>query len=362
MSFDVIVIGLGAMGSATAFHLAARGQRVLGLERWQPGHSFGSSHGDSRIIREIYFEHPLYVPLIRRAYELWRDLEARTGKPLLHEIGGLMIGPPDGGVVRGTIESATKWRMPHDVLSPSQLRERYPAFRLPQDNVAVLDKSAGFLAPEDCNRAHLDLAASAGATLHFDEGAVSWAADGDGVRVVTARGNYTASKLVLCAGARTQELLPDLPLPLEVERQTQFWFDVPAGDVRFDRAQFPIWAFQFAPGQFCYGFPRLDRGVKAAVMHGDGSVEQLREALAGLLPDLAKTPLRDTAECLFTNMPDRNFLIDFHPAHPQVLISSPCSGHGFKFASAIGEIHADLVMTGRSRFDLAPFRIRSASE
>jgi sarcosine oxidase len=373
-SFDVCVVGLGAAGSATAYHLAARGLRVLGLDRWRPGHPFGSSHGDSRIIREIYFEHPLYVPIVRRAYELWRDLEARTGRTLLREIGGLMIGPPDGEVVKGTIESARAWRMPYEVFSASELARQYRAFRVSDGDVAVLDRRAGFLAPEDCNDAHLTLAAAAGATLHFDEPVVSWRADGEGVQVTTPRDTYRAARLVLCAGARTQALLPGLRLPLEVERQTQFWFDLPASDPRFAEAGFPIWAYEFTRGQICYGFPRLARGLKAAVMHGgeiltsadevrratdSAEVEPLRRALARVLPDVSSAPVLDSTTCLFTNMPDGHFLIDVHPEYPQVLISSPCSGHGFKFASAIGEIHADLVTTGRSQFDLGVFRLRS---
>lgn len=374
-SFDVCVVGLGAAGSATAYHLAARGVRVLGLDRWRPGHSFGSSHGDSRIIREIYFEHPLYVPIVRRAYELWRDLEARTGKMLLRETGGLMIGPPDGDVVTGTIESARAWNMPYEVFSATELARRYPAFRVSDGDVAVLDRRAGFLAPEDCNGAHLTLAAAAGAALQFDEPVASWKGDGEGVQITTARGTYRAAKLVLCAGARTEALLPDLRLSLEVERQTQFWFDLPASDARFADTGFPIWAYEFTRGQICYGFPRLARGLKAAVMHGGeilesadevrratdpAEVEPLRHALARVLPDVASAPVLDSTTCLFTNMPDGHFLIDIHPEHPQVLISSPCSGHGFKFASAIGEIHADLVTTGRSRFDLSVFRLRPA--
>jgi sarcosine oxidase len=375
-SFNVIVAGLGAMGSATACHLARRGQRVLGLDRWSPGHPFGSSHGDSRIIREIYFEHPMYVPIVRRAYELWRELEARTGRTLLQEVGGLMIGPPDGEVVTGTIESAAAWNMPHDVLSAGDLARRYPAFRMSQGDVAVLDRRAGVLAPEACNRAHLDLAASAGATLQFDEEVLSWSADGAGVRVTTGRGTYVAGTLALCAGARTQTLLPHVKLPLEVERQVQFWFDVDPSDSRFAAEGFPIWAYEFTRGRICYGFPRMARGLKAAVMHGGEScasaddvrrtiepaeVEPLRRALANVLPELATAPVCDSAVCLFTNMPDGHFLIDVHPAHRQVLISSPCSGHGFKFASAIGEIQADLITTGQSRFDLDTFRLRASA-
>jgi sarcosine oxidase len=371
--FDVIVVGLGAMGSATAYHLALRGRRVLGLDRWSPGHTFGSSHGDSRIIREAYFEHPMYVPILRRAYDLWRELEVRSGEALLHEIGGLMIGPRDGELVTGTLRSAAEFEIGHDVLSPDQVRARYPAFHLRPGEVAVLDRRAGYLDPDRCNAAHLRVAAAAGAALHFDEPVLSWSASDDDVRVETPGGSYAADHLVLCAGARIPQLVADARLPLVVERQLLFWLEPDAADTRFDRAAFPIYLYQYEAESgfsWCYGVPRLPRGIKAAVMHqgevvgdpdtvrrtvDDAEVAPLRHALATLLPALARAPVRESAVCLFTNTPDLHFVIDVHPAHPRVIVSSACSGHGFKFASAIGEIQADLVTAGRSRFDLGAF-------
>lgn len=371
--FDVIVAGLGAMGSATAYHLARAGRRVLGLDRWAPGHPFGSSHGDSRIIREAYFEHPMYVPILRRAYDLWRELEARSGQALLHEIGGLMIGPRDGEIVTGALRSTAEVGIAHDVFSAAEVRARYPAFHLRPGEVAVLDRRAGYLDPEACNAAHLRGAEEAGATFRFNEPVRSWLASDDGVRVDTAAGSYAADHLVLCVGARTREFLPDLALPLVVERQLLFWLEPDVADARFDRASFPIYLYEYAEpsgSSWCYGFPRLPRGIKAAVMHhgeivgdpddvrrsvNDAEVAPLRRALSTLLPDLARAPVRESAVCLFTNTPDLHFVIDIHPAHPRVIVSSACSGHGFKFASAIGEIQADLVTAGRSRFDLRPF-------
>jgi sarcosine oxidase len=376
--FDVIVAGLGAMGSATAYHLALRGRRVLGLDRWAPGHTFGSSHGDSRIIREAYFEHPMYVPILRRAYELWHELESRSGESLLHEIGGLMIGPPHGELVTGTLRSATQFGIPHDVLSAAEVRARYPAFHLQPGEVAVLDRRAGYLDPDRCNAAHLNVASEAGATLHFNEPVRSWVALGDGVRVETSNGSYVADHLVLSAGARMPQLAADARLPLAVERQLLFWLEPNAADARFDPASFPVWLYQYQAESgfsWCYGFPRLERGIKAAVMHQgdvvddpdavrrtvrDDEVEPLCRALSTLLPDVARTPVRESAVCLFTNTPDLHFVIDVHPAHPRVILSSACSGHGFKFASAIGEIQADLVTSGRSRFDLSAFRATRA--
>ena len=191
------------MGSATAYHLALRGRRVLGLDRWSPGHTFGSSHGDSRIIREAYFEHPMYVPILRRAYDLWRELEARSGQSLLHETGGLMIGPRDGEIVTGALRSAAEFGIPHDVFSAADVRARYPAFHLERGEVAVLDRRAGYLDPDACNAAHLRVAGEAGATLRFNDAVRSWVASGDGVRVETMGGEtYVGGHLVLCVGAR----------------------------------------------------------------------------------------------------------------------------------------------------------------
>jgi sarcosine oxidase len=369
--YDAIVVGLGAMGGATLFHLARRGLHVLGLEQFSPGHQFGSSHGDSRIIRETYFEHPLYVPLVQRAHELWRELEAASGKSLMTITGGLMIGPPDGSVVSGTLRSAREHGLPHEILTPSAVHDRFPAFELAGDMVAVMDPRAGYLDPEACNTAHIDAARSAGAEARFDEPALEWNPDGDGVRVRTQSGTYTADHLVLAGGAWTSSLVRELRLPLTIERQTVFWFESDALSPAYDAADFPIYAYEYKAGHICYGFPRLPRGMKASVMHSgelardaesvrravkDDEVKPLRAALRPVLPQLADASVRESSVCIFTNTPDHDFIIDFHPEHRQVLISTPCSGHGFKFASAIGELQADLIAGGKARFDLSPFR------
>lgn len=372
-TYDTIVMGLGAMGSATLYHLALRGQRVLGLEQYSSGHHLGSSHGDSRVIREQYFEHPLYVPLVQRAYELWRTLEESHGRSLMTINGGLMIGPPEGMVVSGTIRSATEYDLPHEILTSDELNARYPAFRLAEGLVAVLDPHAGYLDPEACNSAHIGLARRAGAEAHFEEPVVQWTPDGDGVQVTTHKGSYRAARLLLSGGAWNSELLRDLALPLTVERQVAFWLEPDESSASFDKSRFPIYAYEFTPGLICYGFPRLPRGVKASIMHGgeivsspeevrrtadESDIEPVRDALRAILPTLAKAPLTESSVCLFTNTPDHDFIVDFHPRYPQVLISSPCSGHGFKFASALGELHADLLTTGKARYDISAFRLR----
>jgi sarcosine oxidase len=370
--YNAIVVGLGAMGSATLYHLARRGWRVLGFEQFAPGHKQGSSHGDSRIIRETYFEHPLYVPLVRRAHELWRELEDRSGSSLMTITGGLMIGPLDGSVVRGTLRSAKEHGLPHEILTPAEVRQRFPAFELDKGLVAVFDPRAGFLDPEACIRAHVELARDAGADARFTEPVLDWIADCGGVRVTTSSGTYTADRLVIAAGAWDGALLPDLVLPLTIERQAVFWLEPASDAALYHLGHFPIYAYEYRAGSICYGFPRLPCGVKASVMH-DGEVfpdpdsakrtvdetevRPLRAALKPILPALSEAPVRESDVCLFTNTPDHDFIIDFHPFFPQVLVSSPCSGHGFKFASAIGEIQADLLTKGRTEFDLSPFRI-----
>jgi len=370
--YNAIVVGLGAMGSATLYHLAQRGWRVLGLEQFAPGHKRGSSHGDSRIIRETYFEHPLYVPLVQRAHELWRELEELSGSSLMTITGGIMIGPPDGSVVPGTLRSAAEHSLPYEVLTPVEVRERFPAFRLAEGLVAVFDPRAGFLDPEACNRAHITVARDAGADARFDEPALDWIPDGSGVRVTTASDTYTADRLVLTGGAWNSELLPDLVLPLTIERQTAFWLEPEVDAPDYDPARFPIYAYEYRAGCICYGFPRLPRGIKASVMHdgetvpypdevdrtvAESEVNPLRAALRPILPTLSDATVRESEVCLFTNTPDHDFIIDVHPFCPQVLISSPCSGHGFKFSSAIGEIQAELLTKGKTKFDLSPFRI-----
>ena len=371
-NYEVIVVGLGAMGSATLFHLARRGVRALGIEQFGPGHTRGSSHGDSRIIRETYFEHPLYVPLVQRAHELWRELEDVSETPLMNITGGLMIGPPGGTVVLGTLRSAREHGLEHEILSPDEVSARFPAFRVAPDLVTVFDPRAGYLDPEACTRAHLAGAVAAGAETRFDQRVLDWTAGEDGVRVETDSGSYNAERLLLAAGSWNPGLLRGLELPLVVERQAVFWFDVPGDSALYEPTGFPIYAHEFKPDTICYGFPLLPRGVKASVMHdgrtyaepqdvdrevAEDEVEPLRASLRPILPELAESSVRGATTCLFTNTPDHDFIIDFHPEHPQVLVSSPCSGHGFKFASAIGEVLAELLTTGKARFDLSPFRI-----
>lgn len=370
-SFDVIVVGLGAMGSATAWHLARRGRRVLGLEQFSAGHARGSSYGESRIIREIYFEHPNYVPLVRRAYELWEELERESGSRLLTITGGLMIGPKDGKLVSGVLRSAAAHDIPHEVLLASAVNERFPGFELRGNDVAVVDRRAGILDADACVRAQLDVAARSGAALHFDERVTTWESDGEHVYVETTKRRYAAKQLVLSAGPWTSSLLSGVSMPLVVERQVLCWFEPSARAEQYHPSKFPIYLWEYDGGQMGYGFPQLATGVKAAVFH-DGDVvrdpdaierlvapheiDRVRDAVRHILPRVADGALLDAKVCPFTNTPDTHFIIDFHPSFANVLVSSPCSGHGFKFASAVGELQADLLTDGQSRFDISLFQ------
>jgi sarcosine oxidase len=357
------------MGSSTVYQLALRGQRVLGIDQFTPPHAFGSSHGKSRIIREAYFEDPLYVPLVKRAYHGWAELQARSGKRVLTRTGGLMIGAPDSTVVRGARASAVEYNLPYEELDSNEVHSRFPALRPSEDSVAIWEPRAGVLEPEAAIDAQLSIARSARAELRFGEKVTKWRATSDGVEVTTHTGTHTAAKLVISAGAWLGDLVPELRLPLTVERNAVYWFDPRVkGELTPDKL--PIFIHEYAPDQTWYGFANFGDGVKVALHHqgepttaqtvrravSDEEVEGIRALIRRYLPG-ADGPLRSTSVCVYTNTPDQDFILDAHPEHPSVLIASPCSGHGFKFSIAIGELIADDLMGERRRFDLAPFRI-----
>jgi sarcosine oxidase len=369
-SYDVIVVGLGGMGSAAAAHLAGRGVRVLGLERFGPAHALGSSHGGSRIIRQAYFEDPAYVPLLRRSYELFEQLEADSGADLLTITGGLYLGPPDAETVAGSRRAAEEWDLPHEVLDAAEVRRRFPTFDPADDEVGVYEAIAGFVRPEATVTAHLERAAARGAELRFEEPALEWADDGDGVRVTTAAGTYSAQSLVICPGAWAPQLLADLEVPLTVERQVMYWFQ-PDGGVRpFEPDRHPIWIHGSDDRQL-YGFPAIDGpsgGVKAAFFRRgvvcspetiDREVrpeeaETIAAHLRTFLPTMPDRLLTAVA-CMYTTTPDQHFVIATHPRHERVTVACGFSGHGFKFVPVVGEILADLALTGATDHPIGLF-------
>jgi sarcosine oxidase len=366
---DVIVVGLGAMGSAAADQLSRRGLRVLGLDRFHPPHTNGSSHGLSRIIREAYYEHPLYVPLVQRAYQAWADLEQRSGRQLLTITGGLMIGQPEGTLVAGARRSALDHALPYEELSGKQIRQRFPAFHPATGEVGLLEPRAGVLRPEECIRAALDQARLGGAEFQFGETVTGWEVNGGVASVHSERGRYQADHLVLAAGSWMAGPLAKIQLRLAVERQVLFWFE-PIRRGGLGPGEVPIFIWEWSPERFIYGFPDLGDGVKVARHHegepanpdqprraADPTEErELRALLAERLPE-ANGRLLQSAVCLYTNSSDGHFTLGPHPEFPEVLLVSPCSGHGFKFASAIGEIVADMVAGGTAAFDLSPFQV-----
>jgi monomeric sarcosine oxidase len=366
--YDVAIIGLGAMGSAAAHHLAARGARVVGLEQFTPAHDQGSSHGDSRIIRQAYFEHSSYVPLLRRAYELWEAAEAESGRHLLTLTGGLMIGRPEATTVAGTLLSAQTWGLEHEVLDAAAVRRRFPTFALADDEVAVHEERAGFVAPEETVRAHVDLARRHGADLRFGERVLGWDARGDGVEVTTATERFRADRLVVSAGAWAPQLLR-LPIPMRVERQIMHWFAPDGGTAPFAADRHPVYVWEDATGEQIYGFPArpgedtakvafFHRPVPTDPDHVDRQVhpEEVREITRYVSTRLlALTRHVRALTCLYTTTPDHHFVLGPHPDHPQVSVAAGFSGHGFKFTPVVGEILADLALQGSTGHDIALF-------
>jgi sarcosine oxidase len=371
--YDVIVVGVGAMGASACWQLARRGVRVLGLEQFSVPHALGSSHGDSRMIRLCYFEHPDYVPLLRRAYELWRELEAETGRALLHLTGGVYLGRADGGFVQATLKSAQAHGLPHERLDRAELGRRFPPFRLPDGYEAVYEPNAGLLLAESAVSALAERALRCGAEIHAIEPVLSWSEDGQGIRVTTSRDTYSTQRLALCAGAWSERLAADLGAPLHVTRQPLGWV-WPRRPELFELGRFPVWAIDQPDGTQHYGFPMipLSPGLKVA-HHARGPVtmpesidrqpkpqdaDDFMPALRAVLPE-GDGPLLAIRICMYTCTPDTHFIIGLHPRRPAVIIACGFSGHGFKFASVIGQIIADLALDGRSRLPigfLSPMR------
>ena len=371
---DVVVVGLGAMGSAALHHLARRGLRTLGVEQFSPGHDRGSSHGATRIIRLGYFEHPSYVPLVRAAYALWRELEAEAGGRLLTVTGIVEIGAPDGDLVRGTLASARLHALRHEVIDASAVMRRFPAFKIPPHFVGVFQGDGGFLAAEPAIHAQLRLARIAGAEVRTNERVTAIEPTAAGVRIITERETIEAGQAIVAAGSWLTSLLPRVPARLRVTRQALGWF-APNDGAPFAAGTFPVFLLENDDGVF-YGFPpHGGSSVKFAKHHHqDEAIDPeaptrpfasddeaiLRRALAAHLP-AADGPLVDATTCRYTMTPDGDFILDRLPGAPQIIVASPCSGHGFKFAPVIGQALADLAAGEATRHDMSRFRFRPAT-
>ena len=378
--FDVIVLGLGGFGSGAAYHLARRGLRVLGLDRFGPAHDRGSSHGETRIIRKAYFEHPDYVPLLLRAYDLWADLEAESQRQLFWKCGLMLAGLPESEAISGARLSANQHDLTIENLSASAAMQRWPGFRVPDSFDVVFEPDAGFLKVEDCVRTHLDRAVTRGATLLFDEPVVSWSSTGNEVRVRTASREFIAASLVITAGSWAAAVLSDLKLPLQVLRKPIFWHETTTAACNLDSGM-PTFYFEMpsnvghvsnVPHSF-YGFPSLDgQALKVAEHSGgdlvddpllvdrqlhDSDVRPVSEFLQACLPSVRSQPARHSV-CMYTVSPDRHFVVDRHPLFPNVVIGCGFSGHGFKFTSVLGEALADLAANGRTELPIDFLNLR----
>jgi sarcosine oxidase len=361
-SYDVIVVGLGAMGSSALYQLARRGLRVLGLEAFAPGHRLGSSHGESRVIRLAYYEHPNYVPLLRRAYELWEAVQRESGADLLHITGGLMIGPASGELVAGARGSAEQHRLDYEILSADEVRHRFPALHVGDDEVALWEPRAGYLRPERCIDTFVRLA---NAETHCETRVRSWRASGDGVELTTDTGRYVADQVVFTCGARISGVVGAESMPrVQAERIPLFWLR-PSSPELFVEGRLPIYLWEVSSTDHFYGFPHVEwPGVKVARHHSgevcdpdavDRSVRaedelRLRDVIGNRIPAL-NGPVESTLVCIYENSADHDFLIDRVAEHPNVIYAGGFSGHGFKFASVVGEILADLVTRGEATPD-----------
>lgn len=380
--YDVLVLGLGAMGSAAAYQLAKRGARVLGIDQFAPPHTLGSSHGDTRITRLAIGEGAHYSPLAMRSHEIWREIEGETGAALMVQTGGLMISSPARtgrlhveDFFANTVAAAKKYGIAHETLDAGGIRRRFPAFAVRDNEIAYYEPQAGYLRPEECVKAQLTLARKHGAVIRIDEKALSFEAARSGVSLTTDKGIYAADKLVIGAGAWLPQLLgAKYAAAFAVRRQLLFWFDVEVPITPYLPGNFPvfIWELQGAE-QAIYGFPAVDGkggGVKVATQQYAStttpetvdrgvSTEEARSMhakyVAGHLPGLSQNYVK-AAVCLYTVTPDAEFVIDRHPEFESVIVASPCSGHGFKHSAAIGEVLCDLALDGETRFDISAFR------
>lgn len=359
-TYEVIVLGVGTMGAAACYHLAQRGASVLGLEQHAIPHTHGAHHGQSRVIRLAYYEHPDYVPLLKRAYTLWDELSEVCGQQVIHRTGGLYMGRKGQPFLEGALASAREHGLAHEHLDADQIRQRYPMFQVPDTHEAIFEEPAGFVVPDAVMAAHVTQALEHGAHLHGHTRVTGWeTTPSGGVTVRTEKETYQAQNLLITAGAWTGEVLAELGLKLTVTRQTWGWF-WPPDPTPFQYDAFPCWFYECPDGGGHYGFPMMpsDPGFKLAqhlpssISGGPDRISReitaedealLREFLQEIIPG-AHGDLLAIRTCLYTNSPDGHFIIDRHPKSERVHFACGFSGHGFKFASVMGEVLADLAL------------------
>jgi sarcosine oxidase len=370
--FNTIVIGVGGMGSAACYELAKRGKRVLGIEQFNIPNDMGSSHGYTRIIRLAYYEHPSYVMLLRRAYELWSQLEARSGKQIYVRTGSIDAGPADSWVFKGSLKSCVEHGLEHEVLSGMEINARFPGYNLPHDLLGVFQPDGGFVLPELAIVTYVQAAHALGAEIHGREEVLEWRplSNGEGVRVLTDRAEYEADSLVITGGAWSARLLPFLQRYAVPERQVLAWLQ-PERPELFAPERFPVFNLLVPEGRY-YGFPvHTVPGFKFGKYHHFEEVvqpetydrepnfedEEVLLDFAGRYFPQGAGPIMTLKTCMFTNSPDKHFIIDLHPEFPQVSFAAGFSGHGYKFASVIGEVMADLAERRESRHNITLFNV-----
>ena len=369
-SYDAIVIGVGGMGSAAVYHLARRGLQVLGLEKHAIPHEMGSSHGYSRMIRYTLQEHPSYVPLVRRSYELWHEMEETAGEELMVTTGSIRAGAPNSPFFLNAQEACDLHSIPYEILTASEVNKRFPGYRFPEEISSVYQADGGFLLPERCIVTHVQAAERAGADVHSQETVLDWEVRGDGVQVRTDRDTYTAGRLVVTAGPWAANLVPELAAYAVPERQVMGWFQ-PKRPELYAAEAFPVFGVFTEEGRY-YGFPshavpgfkigrahhllqKVDPDAIDREVHPEDE-DILRQAVNRYFP-LAAGKLLDGKTCMYTNTPDEHFMIGTLDGQPQVSVAAGFSGHGFKFASVIGEIMADLAQNGATEHDINLFRL-----
>lgn len=379
--YDVVVVGLGAMGSAALYQLSKRGIRAIGIDRFSSPHNRGSSHGDTRITRQAIGEGDFYTPLALRSYEIWRELELQTGLDLLTTCGGIIIASPsDHSTLHGskdflgeTISAAKKYRISHGVFSAYDIRTRFPQFNLVEDEEGYYEPMAGFLRPENCVKANLMAARQLGAEISVHDKVVDLIPISDGIIVQAESESFFSKKVIVSVGAWISKILPQYASLFAVSRQVQYWFDVETSYNQFTKDKFPVFMWQ-RDGGLTYGFPAID-GPKGGLKIGSENnittdpdlvnrevsakeitkmhIEKVFNAIPVIGPKCIKA-----VSCLYTSTPDSHFVVDFHQEHPQIIIASPCSGHGFKHSAAIGEILSQMALDGESQVDISPFSLK----
>jgi len=370
-NYDVIVVGVGSMGSATCYQLAKRGARVLGLDQYPVPHSYGAHHGLARMIRMAYFEHPNYVPLLRRSYELWDELEHESNAHILYRTGALYIGNPGSTLISGAVRSAEEHALAYEILDVEEMGRRYPQIHMRPDQKAFFEQPAGFLIPELAVSSFVEAARRQGASINTGQEVCRWRADAKGVTVETSQNRYQAGQVVFTGGAWSGKIVRGLGVELNVTLQQQGWFE-PKTPEAFQLGKLPAWYIETSGGHGYYGFPLLpdQSGMKVA-LHAPGRStdidtadrtpdptisNEMRDYLRENLPDAAGTML-DSSVCLYTNSPDSHFIVDRHPEFEKVLVACGFSGHGFKFCPVIGEALADLALHGKSQLPIEFLRL-----